>query len=90
MQLIEGSKNLATSDLEESREWRPSRVESEGIPSHFQLTKPYIMLIVVVAGRAKLDILRFFVIPESWLRSLVETTNEMVNIIGKRRVFEEA
>lgn len=48
------------------------------------------MLIVVVAGRAKLDILRFFGIPESWLRRLVETMNEMVKIIGKRRVFEEA
>lgn len=48
------------------------------------------MLIVVVAGGAKLDILGFFGIPESWLSCLVETTNEIVDIIGKPRVFEEA
>jgi hypothetical protein len=48
------------------------------------------MFIVVITGRAKLDILGFFSIPESWLCSLVEATNEMVDIVSKRRVFEEA
>jgi len=48
------------------------------------------MLIVVIAGRAKLDILGFFSIPESWLRSFVEAANEMVDIFNKCRVFEEA
>jgi hypothetical protein len=81
MQSIEGSKNIATSDLCEKFKYSKPVIWQEYRPLKFQLTEPNIVHLVIVPCRTELDVLMIFRIPESELCGFVKAIYDVIYII---------
>jgi hypothetical protein len=57
-------------------------------PQQFQLAETNVVASIVVSSRTKLDVLRVFCIFEPHFRCLVKATNDMFDIVSKRRISE--
>ena len=85
--LTEGSKNAATSDLglPQNEPLTYTGVCIHNPPFQLQLTKPNADRLVVISGRAELDVLRFFHISEAQLCRFVEALDNVIEVFVEYR-----
>ena len=61
-------------------------MSKDNLPKKLQLAKPNVVVGIIVACRAKFHVLRFLRVPETKFRRLVETANDVIDIVNEWRL----
>ena len=74
-------KNINIGHIESNQNGKDS-------PYQLQLTKANVAALVIVSSRSEFDVLRFLSFPKPKFGCLVKTTDDMLQIIEKRRITQ--